>query len=210
MSDHKGPILIIEDVPHLLDLIQLTLKYKGFEVATATDGAEGLDKVFDLDPILVITDIMMPKMDGYTFLQKLRTSAPKFSNIPVILLTATYVSVEDKDFAMNLGATRFITKPVELEDLVEKIQEIIQDPTPSETNPMEPLVFYQRYQERLESKLSEKKAQIARFQLLIPRLDSSQSIPYRNLLKSAQTDKQNIINELADVKIILQNLIGKV
>jgi len=205
MSDPR-PILIIEDVPNLLDLIQLTLKYKGFEVVTASDGVEGLDKVFEIDPALVITDIMMPKMDGYTFLQKLRTSGPRFAGIPVILLTATYVSAEDKDFAMHLGATRFITKPVDLEDLIGNIRGILAQPRADQTQPMAPLEFYQRYQDRLENKLAEKNEQIARFQLLISRLEEGQSASYRNLLSSAQTDKTNIVNELADVKIILQNL----
>lgn len=205
MSESR-PILIIEDVPNLLDLIKLTLQYKGFSVVTASDGVEGLDKVFEIDPVLVITDIMMPKMDGYTFLQKLRTSSPRFSGTPVILLTATYVSAKDKDFAMHLGATRFITKPVDFEDLIDNIREILAQPRTVETQPMAPLAFYKRYKDRLESKLAEKNEQIARFQLLLSRLDETQSASYKNLLSSAQTDKTNIVNELADAKIILQNL----
>lgn len=206
MKTNIRPILIIEDVPNLLELIRYTLEFKGYDVVTAEDGEQGLDKVFECNPALVITDIMMPKMDGFTFLHKLRTSAPKFSNIPVILLTATYVSVEDKDFAMNLGATQFITKPVDLGDFLTNIEEALTNFNGLETTPLEPLDFYKRYRDRLEAKLSDKNAQIARFQLLATRNEDAQKVSYQNLLSSALMDKANIVNELADVKIILRNL----
>ncbi|HWS24441.1 MAG TPA: response regulator [Anaerolineales bacterium] len=206
MKNPEFPILVIEDEPNLLELIRFTLDYKGYQVVTAQDGEEGLDKVFEFNPALVITDIMMPRMDGFTFLHKLRTSAPNFANIPVILLTATYVSSDDKDFAMNLGATRFITKPVDLSEFLQNIEEILSKINHLPTSPLEPLDFYKRYQDRLEAKLSDKNAQIARFQLLTNRVSEPQNSSYQNLLNSALTEKANIVNELADVKTILQNL----
>jgi len=86
-----GPILVVEDVPNILELLDLTLRFKGYNVITARNGQEALERIAEQLPALIITDILMPKMDGYAFVQKLRTT-PKTLNIPVIFLSATYVT----------------------------------------------------------------------------------------------------------------------
>ena len=103
MSTLYGPILIVEDVPNVLELLEVTLRFKGYAVLTARNGEEALEVIARQKPVLIITDILMPKLDGYAFVQKLRLKAETRA-IPVVFLSATYVTPEDKDFALSLGA----------------------------------------------------------------------------------------------------------
>ena len=83
----SGPILVVEDMPNVLELLEVTLRFKGYEVVSARNGLEGLEMVEKAKPGLIITDILMPLMDGYAFIQKLRTSNSEGSRIPVIFLS---------------------------------------------------------------------------------------------------------------------------
>jgi CheY-like chemotaxis protein len=161
-------------------------------------------------PALIITDILMPKMDGYAFVQKLRTN-PATRLVPVIFLSATYVTPEDKSFALSLGATRFIEKPIDTEDFLLTIAEIMtQDPaeTPEPLNTKE---FYLGYRERLEQKLRHKNTQIARTERLIPTLAEEQRPAFQTMLQQALSDKANIQEELKDIYRVLDRmkLVGK-
>jgi CheY-like chemotaxis protein len=73
---------------------------------------------------MIITDILMPKLDGYSMVHKLR-SDPKTRNIPIVFLSATYVTPEDKAFAMSLGAVRFLEKPVDTEEFLITVAEVM-------------------------------------------------------------------------------------
>ncbi|HLE03677.1 MAG TPA: response regulator, partial [Anaerolineales bacterium] len=110
-----GPILIVEDIPYLLELMEVTLKYKGYPVITARDGDQALGLIAVERPALILTDILMPKLDGFAFAHKVRNN-PKTSDIPIIFVSATYISEQDKAFALSLGAVRFLEKPVEAEE----------------------------------------------------------------------------------------------
>ena len=91
MNTLYGPILIVEDVPNVLELLEVTLRFKGYAVLTAHNGEEALETIARQRPVLIITDILMPKMDGYAFVQKLRLN-PETRSIPVVFLSATYVT----------------------------------------------------------------------------------------------------------------------
>jgi CheY-like chemotaxis protein len=206
----QGPILVVEDVPNVLELLEVTLRFKGYEVVSALNGVEGLEMVEKSKPALIITDILMPKMDGYAFVQKLRTN-PATRLVPVIFLSATYVTPEDKSFALSLGATRFIEKPIDTEDFLLTIAEIMtQDPaeTPEPLNTKE---FYLGYRERLEQKLRHKNTQIARTERLIPTLAEEQRPAFQTMLQQALSDKANIQEELKDIYRVLDRmkLVGK-
>lgn len=204
--EKNGPILIIEDVDNLLQLLDLTLKFKGFETITAIDGIDGLEKMEQTKPALIITDIMMPRLDGYSLLQRIRTSGKDFSNIPVVLLTATYVTPEDKDFAMSLGATKFVTKPIDTDAFVETIREILLEKVDATAKPMDPKEFYIKYKERLENKLAQKNAHISRINMLIPTISENQKNTYQNMLTNAVFDRENIIHELAEINTLLNQI----
>ena len=162
MNIPSGPILVVEDIPNVLELLIVTLRFKGYPVISATNGQEALEQIAKEKPALVITDILMPKMDGYALMQKLRTN-PLTHAIPVIFLSATYVTPEDKAFALSLGAVRFLEKPVDTEEFLLTIAEVLLGGPFTPPDPLSDLEFYQGYRGRLESKLRHKISRCARY-----------------------------------------------
>ena len=152
---------------------------------------------------MIITDILMPVMDGYAFLQKLRLLD---SQIPVIFLSATYVTPEDKDFAMRLGATRFIEKPIETEDFLLTVAEIMMRDDNISAIPLNDLDFYSGYRSRLEQKLHHKNSQIARTERVIPSLPEEQRPAYEAMLINEKNDRNSIELELQEVYGMLEKL----
>ena len=222
MRNTQGPILVVEDILNLLELLEVTLRFKGYRVITAHDGVEALErvagfhpmiilppggtakqaywlkKVKTMKPALVITDILMPRMDGFAFVHNLRMN-PETRNIPVIFLSAQYISPEDKSFALSLGGTRFMEKPIDMEDFVLTIAEILAEETPIVASTLETREFYHGYRERLEHRLQHKNAQIARAEGLLPTLAREQRVPFEAMLKQAYTDRESIQTDLQDV-----------
>ncbi|MCX7977145.1 MAG: response regulator, partial [Bellilinea sp.] len=115
MNIPSGPILVVEDNANVLELIETTLRFKGYPVVTARNGQEALERIAQEKPALIITDILMPKMDGYSLAHALRKN-PATRRIPFIFISATYLTPEDKAFAYSLGAAHFIEKPLDPED----------------------------------------------------------------------------------------------
>jgi two-component system, chemotaxis family, chemotaxis protein CheY len=111
-------ILIIDDEVNLRETIAEMLIYVGFEVVLAQDGEEGIQKVEETNPDFIICDVMMPKLDGYGFMEHHVKS--KFANIPVILLSAK-VELKDEEYGLNLGVKAYVRKPFTFKDLLEKI-----------------------------------------------------------------------------------------
>lgn len=206
----NGPILVVEDVANVLELLEVTLRFKGYEVISARNGAEALEMVKKVEPILIITDILMPKMDGYAFVQKLRTN-PATRRIPVIFLSATYVTPEDKQFAISLGAARFIEKPIDTEDFLLTIAEIMTQEPSTGPAPLDQKDFYLGYRDRLEHKLRHKNTQITRSERLIPSLPPEQRSAFEAMLQQAKNDRDNIQSELDQVYRVLEEMkaIGK-
>lgn len=198
MSIPYGPILVVEDVPNVLELLEVTLRFKGYPVITARNGQEALEVLKKERPALIITDILMPKMDGFAFVQTLRTQ-PETHSIPVIFLSATYVTPEDKNFAMSLGAARFIEKPIDTEEFLLTVAELITQGPPTAPQPLESLTFYQGYRERLESKLRHKNTQITRTERLLTTLPVEQRPAFEAMLKQALADRAEIQAELKEV-----------
>lgn len=195
MNIPYGPILVVEDVPHILQFLEVTLKFKGYPVITATNGEEALAVLERQHPALVITDILMPKMDGFTLVQRLRTDH-RTRSVPVIILSATYVTPEDRNFAMKLGASRFLEKPVDTEEFLLTVAEVLTMGSPTVPPPMAERDFYQGYRERLESKLRHKNAQIARTERLLDTLPLEQKPAFQALLGEAQGHREEIQHEL--------------
>jgi response regulator RpfG family c-di-GMP phosphodiesterase len=98
---------------------------------------------------------MMPKLDGFGLVHRLRIN-PETRDIPVIFLTATYVALEDKAFALNIGVTRFIEKPVNFEKFLETVAELFAAGAPPAAPLMSEAEFYEGYRQRLEKKLNQK------------------------------------------------------
>lgn len=203
----NDPILVVEDVPNILDLLDVTLRFKGYPVITASNGAEALEMVPEQPPALVITDIMMPRMDGYTLAFNLRRN-PETSHIPIIFLSATYVTPEDKDFAMSLGAVRFMEKPVDTEDFLLTVAEVLTNPKSALSPPMDKQQFMDGYRRRLEVKLGHKNAQIVRNERLLQTLPESLRGSFEEMLQDNYAQRDQIQYELDEIYTRLEKSIG--
>ncbi len=113
-------VLVIDDEPGIVDIVETNLLGDGFEVVSAKDGREGLAKVQSEKPELVILDVMMPHMDGWEVLRHMEAD-PNTAGIPVIMLTAK-ASDEDYIHGLEEGAIEYITKPFYPQELVNRIK----------------------------------------------------------------------------------------
>jgi CheY-like chemotaxis protein len=203
MNIPSGPILVVEDNPHVRELLEVTLRFKGYPVISVQDGQEALERISSEPPALLITDILMPKMDGYNLAYQLRKD-PKTAHIPIIFISATYLTPEDKAFALSLGAERFIEKPIDPEDLLLAVAEILtQDLTHSHEMP-EDRRFYLGYRERLENKLQYKVTQIERIERLLNTLPEEQKPAFDSLMREAVVNRDEIQVELDQLIELLQ------
>jgi CheY-like chemotaxis protein len=205
MNIPYGPILVVEDISNIRDLLSVTLRFKGYPVVTAENGEEALERIAEKRPALIITDILMPKMDGYAFVQKLRTD-PETHDIPIIFLSATYITPEDKVFGLSLGAARFIEKPIDTEDFLLTVAELLADGPATTPRPLEDEAFYRGYQDRLETKLRHKNTQITRTERLLKTLPQEQIPEFEKLLARAISDREEIRAELEQVQKLLEKL----
>ena len=202
MNIPYGPLLVVEDVPNVLELLEITLRFKGYPVVSAKNGQEALDAIDKERPALVITDILMPKMDGYALAHRLRSN-PNTRQIPIIFLSATYLTPEDKQFAISLGAVRFIEKPIDTEEFLLTIAELLTQGPESMPEPLGEREFYTGYRERLEHKLRHKNTQIARTEHLLTTLPANQRPAFEALLQQASNDRDEIQAELNQIYQIL-------
>lgn len=174
-------LLIVEDDLDILKLLDAMLTFNGYRVVMARNGWEGLEMIQSKRPAIVITDIMMPKLDGFGLVHRLRIN-PETRNIPIVIMTATYVAPEDREFALNIGATRFIQKPVDLEKFLATIEDLLKESVPAPIEPSYAFNFYDGYRARLETKLDQKDKQIARYEHMLitqPNVAEDQSIRAR-------------------------------
>jgi len=119
----KDKILLVDDEPQFVDLVKMRLEANDYEVLTAYDGQEALDKVHQESPNLIILDVGLPKIDGYEVISKLRVEE-RFRDIPVILLTG-HKEAKDIKKGMELGAISYVQKPFKDETLLGIIQGLI-------------------------------------------------------------------------------------
>ena len=122
MNEQKHRILVIDDDPLIRKLVSTTLEAKGFSVLLARDGEEGLNTVSEEHPDLVITDIMMPKVDGFELVRRLRND-PMVSRTPLVILSAKGEE-EDLVKGLELGADDYITKPFRPKELIARLNTI--------------------------------------------------------------------------------------
>lgn len=122
-------ILVVDDEPHIVEAVSMNLEVEGFQVSIASDGYAALDKITEEIPDLVILDVMMPEMDGFETLKRIR----EVSNVPVILLTVKGEET-DKVKGLDLGADDYVTKPFSPKELVSRVKAALRRaemPTPA-------------------------------------------------------------------------------
>lgn len=193
------PILVVEDIPYLRELMEVTLKYKGYPVLTARDGDEALSMIALEKPALILTDVLMPKLDGFAFAHKIR-SDEKTQDIPIIFVSATYISDDDKAFALSLGAVRFLEKPVEAEELLLTVAEVMTGDPSVLPPPISNEDFYKGYQSRLEAKLADKSEQISRARRLVDTVPDEQRPMFEALLVQTEVQRGQLEAELETVR----------
>jgi DNA-binding response OmpR family regulator len=116
-------VLVVEDDPVILRLLEVNFELEGFEVLLAHDGAEGVELAKAHHPDLVISDIMMPRLSGIELVQALKAD-PGTAAIPIVLLSAK-AQTSDLKAGMDAGADDYITKPFEPLDLVERVNVLL-------------------------------------------------------------------------------------
>jgi diguanylate cyclase (GGDEF)-like protein len=119
-----GKILVVEDEAALRTILKLQLEGAGYEVATAQDGVEGLERVNGDPPDLILLDLMMPRMDGCEVCRRLKSSFVT-SHIPVIMLTARG-ELRDKLAGLEIGANDYVSKPYSHQELLARVRNILQ------------------------------------------------------------------------------------
>ena len=120
-SVHKARVLVVDDEPNIAELVATALRYEGFDVATAADGAQALATVRAFAPDLVVLDVMLPDTNGFELQARIRADGQR---VPVLFLTARD-AVEDRVRGLTLGADDYMTKPFSLEELVARVHAIL-------------------------------------------------------------------------------------
>ena len=205
MNSGQGYLLVVEDIPDILKLLDATLKFKGYRVVTAQNGQEALDAIQRERPAMVITDILMPKMDGFSLVHRLRIN-PETRDIPVIFLTATYVAPEDKAFALTIGVSRFIEKPVDFDQFLPTVAEIMAKGAPAPLETLNELDFYEGYRKRLEEKLNQKMTQIVRGEHLLKTISEEEQRTIKASLHQAINEREEIQHLLDEIHELLEKI----
>ena len=121
MSDQGARVLVVDDEPNILELLSVSLKFQGFDVRTAPDGPRAIDRARTFRPDALILDVMMPGMDGFGLLRRLRADGVE---APALFLTARD-SLEDKVTGLTIGGDDYVTKPFSLEEVVARLRVLL-------------------------------------------------------------------------------------
>ena len=121
MNDRQGRVLVVDDEENITFLLDSALRHFGFEVQVAANGRDALKLVPTFNPDVVLLDVMLPDLDGFEIMRRLRNDGEK---VPVLFLTARD-AVDDKVRGLTLGGDDYVTKPFSLEEVVARIQVIL-------------------------------------------------------------------------------------
>ena len=157
-------ILVADDNEDIRYLLERLLHSYGNKVITAANGAEALQQALEQLPEIIVSDILMPEMDGYQLCHACKQN-DKLKDIPFVFYTATYTTKEDEKFALKLGADAFIRKPSEPDVFIRKLNEIFKKVkigtlTYPKVAPLKPSLYLTEYSKRVVAKLEEKMAEL--------------------------------------------------
>jgi two-component system chemotaxis response regulator CheY len=126
MSEKNKNILIVDDDASIQELIRIILTKNGYEVHQATDGEEGVVKFMEVEPDLVISDISMPKGDGFNVAIIIRSKESVLGRkIPILLISAFYDDHANRENAKRCGADSFLSKPFTQKQLIEAVEKLL-------------------------------------------------------------------------------------
>lgn len=157
-------VLVVDDILVNVYLLKTLLTSRGYEVTEAANGREALDIARHSPPELIVSDILMPVMDGFALCREWKED-PVLNNIPFVFYTATYTEQKDHDFALSLGADRFLVKPMENHAFLHEVLEVVRlhkekHPQAKTASLQESTEYYQQYNARLVNKLEDKHIQL--------------------------------------------------
>ena len=164
-------ILVIDDDHDNRRLLQDVLSLHGYEVVSAQDGEEGLKKIREERPDLLITDVLMPGVDGFQMMREIRRD-DTFKDMPVIFYTGTYLDKEDQDLAREIGVSRYLLKPTMPAELLQAVRDVLEEKERGRSSGNSPAgleepVFLKLYNERLVNKLKHKNIEIERARIFL-------------------------------------------
>ncbi len=122
VNDVLGRVLVVDDDEVIRQLIAVNLTLEGFEVETAHDGQDCLDRVHEVDPDIITLDVMMPRLDGWETATRLRTDRST-SHIKVVLITAR-AQEDDRRRGLGIGVDAYLTKPFDPAELIDVVREL--------------------------------------------------------------------------------------
>ena len=134
----KPRILVVDDEPDIIELVEFNLKQAGYVVTTAADGAEALKKIRAQKPDLIVLDVMLPEMDGFEICKALRLDEAT-AKLPIIMLTAKAAEI-DRVLGLELGADDYLTKPFSPRELLLRVKKMLAR-SQTEEKPKEQLRF---------------------------------------------------------------------
>lgn len=183
-------ILVVDDDALNRRLLQMVLESQQMRVVMAVDGVEALAALERETFDAMITDILMPKMDGYRLCYEVRAH-PRLRHLPVIVYTATYTSEADEQLSLDLGADRFLRKPAPAEALVEAVRQVVRLPrvTPPLSPEPEGVGLMKSYSERLVAKLEERNIALEEAREELRRLN--QTLEQRVEQRTAEVEAAN-------------------
>ncbi len=154
--------LVVDDLGYSVRALRGIFLSAGYEVESASDGQAALDAARANRPDFIITDILMPRMDGFQLCRALK-SDPALAGIPVIFYTGSYVEPADRDFGAGLGAAAYLVKPMEPKELLTAVARTIGKPPGTlKPRPLAPAAFSAAYADRLAAKLQDKVTELNR------------------------------------------------
>lgn len=180
----KPTVLIVDDLDANRYLLKSLLEGEGWEVRTAENGREALALARAHPPDLVVSDILMPVMDGYALCRAWKLDET-LRHIPFVFYTATYTEPRDERFALDLGADRFLIKPQEPEALIRVLNDLLAARKTAPAGPAKPLgeemEFFRRYNDVLFSKLEKKMSDLEQANRDLAALEETYRLSFRDV-----------------------------
>jgi len=122
-------ILVVDDEPDIVRVVVKIMEARGHQVTTARDGVEALERIAIDPPDLLILDLNLPRLDGYEVCKRVKSDA-RTARMPVVMMTAAYVSVEDARTGQRVGADEYVIKPFLREVLIHNVERLLEARAP--------------------------------------------------------------------------------
>ncbi len=194
-------ILIVDDNEENRIFLEVILKKSGYEVKVAQNGKEALEILNKRKIDLIISDILMPVMDGYQLCIEVKNDK-RFSNIPFIFYTATYTDPKDEEFALKLGADRFFIKPMNPEEFIAKLWDLMEEVKNNNFITKKPEItkeetIFKLYNERLTKKLNKKMEDL--------KIEMALRFQVEKELKKSEEKYRSLIEQASDAILLMES-----